>query len=85
VVIHCGTADAVLDYSHYRSRYGANNSDLPLVRSLRAAGLDAAACDQVPDPIGNGGAPLAVEVTLALLGVTALVEQECQGCALVPL
>ena len=84
-VIHEGAIDAALDSAHYRSKYGIDNPNLPLIRTLRAAGVDVMGSAQSLPTAQQGGEPVASDVTLALSGMTALVDLERKGYSLIQL
>ncbi|HXD35274.1 MAG TPA: metalloregulator ArsR/SmtB family transcription factor [Rhodanobacter sp.] len=86
VAVASGAAIAIaLDDTHYRQQYGVDNPNLPLIRQLRAGGVDVAVCGQAmaehgyPEDWIDGG------VTLALSALTTLTELQRKGYALVPL
>ena len=84
VVIDGEAIDAVLDNSHYREKYVVDNPNLALIRTLRNAGIDVAACGQTLTQLGQEGW-VSPEVTLALSGFTTILNLEHQGYALMPL
>jgi intracellular sulfur oxidation DsrE/DsrF family protein len=86
-VIYDGAIDATLDDAHYRQKYGVGNPNLPLIQTLRHAGIDVAAGGQSLDQ-GQGeerSGWLAPGVTLALSGMTAISNLEHLGYVLMPL
>jgi intracellular sulfur oxidation DsrE/DsrF family protein len=84
VVVDGQAIDSVLDNAHYRQKYGVDNPNLILIRTFRNAGIDVAACGQTLTQLGQEGW-VSPEVTLALSGVTTIINLQHQGYALVPL
>lgn len=86
VLVLGGPACAVaLGDAAYRARHGCANPNRGTLRALHAAGLEVVACGQTLDAEALGAEALAEGVVIGLSGVTALVELQRRGHALVPL
>jgi intracellular sulfur oxidation DsrE/DsrF family protein len=77
--------DAALDNEHYRQKYGVDNPNLGVIRTLRTAGIDVAACGQAIADHQEQYQWIAPQVTLALSGLTTITTLEHQGYVLMPL
>jgi intracellular sulfur oxidation DsrE/DsrF family protein len=84
-VIYDNAIDATLDDEHYRQKYGVDNPNLSLIRTLRNGGIDVAACGQALLRNQERDDWIAPEVTLALSGMTTITDLEHQGYVLMPL
>jgi intracellular sulfur oxidation DsrE/DsrF family protein len=77
--------DVTLDDGHYRQKYGVNNPNLDLIRTLRNAGVDVAVSGQAVAERQEQTQWITPEVTLALSGLTTITDLEHQGYVLMPL
>jgi intracellular sulfur oxidation DsrE/DsrF family protein len=84
-VIYGQATDAALDSAHYRQKYGVDNPNLGLIRTLRNAGIDVAVCGQKIASLQEQNQWVDPQVTLALSGLTTIASLEHQGYVLVPL
>jgi intracellular sulfur oxidation DsrE/DsrF family protein len=84
-VIYDNAIDATLDDEHYRQKYGVDNPNLSLIRTLRNAGIDVAASGQTLVRNQERDEWIAPEVTLALSGMTTISNLEHLGYVLMPL
>ena len=84
-VISDNAIDATLDDEHYRQKYGVDNPNLPLIRTLRNAGIDVAASGQALVRNQEQQGWIAPEVTLALSGMTTITNLERRGYVPMPL
>jgi len=84
-VIYDNAIDATLDDEHYRQKYGVDNPNLSLIRTLRNAGIDVAASGQTLERNQERDQWIAPEVTLALSGMTTISNLEHLGYVLMPL
>lgn len=72
------------DAAHYREWHGEANPNLPVLRELRAAGVEIAVCGQTL--MAQHGTPKWLEpgVTVALSALTTITELQREGYALLP-
>lgn len=84
-VIYDNAIDATLDDEHYRQKYGVDNPNRTLIRTLRNAGIDVAASGQALLRNQERDDWIAPEATLALSGMTTITNLEHQGYVLMPL
>jgi intracellular sulfur oxidation DsrE/DsrF family protein len=84
-VIYDNAIDATLDNEHYRQKYGVDNPNLTLIRTLRNAGIDVAASGQTLVRNQERDEWIAPEVTLALSGLTTITNLEHLGYVPMPL
>jgi intracellular sulfur oxidation DsrE/DsrF family protein len=84
-VIYDNAIDATLDDEHYRQKYGVDNPNLSLIRTLRNAGIDVAASGQTLVRNQERDEWISPEVTLALSGMTTISNLEHLGYVLMPL
>lgn len=86
VAVAYGPATAiVLDDAHYKQKFGVANPNLPVIRQLRKDGIDVAVCSQAVAENHYGYDWVSKDVTLALSGLTAIIDLQQQGYALMPL
>lgn len=74
-----------LDDAHYRATFGMANPDDQLIKELRAAGVDVAVCAQAMAEHHFPYAWKSSDVTLALSGLTTVLDLQQQGYALFPM
>jgi intracellular sulfur oxidation DsrE/DsrF family protein len=84
-VIYGQAIDTVLDDEHYRQKYGVDNPNLALIRTLHTAGIDVVACGQAIAEHHEQYQWIAPQVTLALSGLTTITTLEHRGYVLMPL
>jgi intracellular sulfur oxidation DsrE/DsrF family protein len=84
-VIDGQATDVTLDDGHYRQKYGVDNPNLGLIRTLRNAGVDVAVSGQAIADLQEQSQWITPEVTLALSGLTTITDLEHQGYVLMPL
>ncbi|MEO8999009.1 MAG: DsrE family protein [Rhodanobacter sp.] len=86
VAIAAGAATpVVLNDEQYKKVYGVANPNLPLIAQLRKAGVDIAVCGQAVAEHKFQYDWVDSRVTLALSGLTTVINLEQQGYALMPL
>lgn len=86
VAVASGAAiEMALDNAHYRKQHGVDNPNLPLLRQLRECGVEVTVCGQSLAERGYRSEWLDGSATLALSALTAIIELQRQGHALVPL
>ena len=85
VAIASGPATpVVLDDAHYRKKYGVPNPNLPVIAQLRKAGVDVAVCSQALAEHDLEPKWVDSHVTVALSGLTTVIDLQQQGYAFVP-
>lgn len=84
LVLHGTAAKAVLTEESYRRRFGADNTNLPLLQALRAAGVRIIVCGQTAQARGLPRAEFAPGIELALSAMTAHALLQEQGYTLNP-
>jgi len=86
VAVASGAATLIaLDDAHYEKRFGVANPNLPVIRQLRADGIDVAVCGQAIAEHDFQYDWVSKEVTLALSALTTITELQQKGYALMPL
>jgi DNA-binding transcriptional ArsR family regulator/intracellular sulfur oxidation DsrE/DsrF family protein len=86
VAVASGAATPLaLDDAHYRTTFGHDNPNLPVIAGLRAAGVDVAVCGQAVAEHDYPYEAIDRHVTLALSALTTITELQQQGYALMPL
>lgn len=86
VAIAYGPATAmVLDNAHYKQQYGMANPNLPVIRQLRKDGVDIAVCGQAVAEHHYQYDWVDKQVTVALSGLTTIIDLQQKGYALMPL
>jgi intracellular sulfur oxidation DsrE/DsrF family protein len=86
VAIAYGAATSVaLDDAHYKAAYGVANPNLPVIASLRKAGVDVAVCGQSVLEHSYQYEWIDSSVTVALSAITTITSLEQQGYSLLPL
>lgn len=84
VVVHGDATSLVLNDEAYSREFGTNNPNREAIKELAAAGVDLKICGQALHEHGWSPRDLASDVTLELSAMTALVELQLDGYALVP-
>lgn len=85
VAIAAGPATPIaLDDVHYREKYGVANPNLPVIEQLRKAGVDVAVCAQAVAEHQFPYGWIDPRVTVALSGLTTVIDLQQQGYALSP-
>lgn len=74
-----------LDNAHYRKAFGVDNPNLKLIEMLRKDGVDVAVCSQAVAEHGYEEAWVSPDVTLALSGLTTVIDLQHDGYALMPM
>lgn len=86
VVIAVGGATPLaLDDAAYKEKFGVANPNLPLIEQLRKHGVDVAVCGQAMAEHKFDYGWKDSHVTLALSGLTTVINLQQQGYALVPM
>lgn len=86
VAIASGPATAIaLDDAQYKKHYGMANPNLPVIKQLRADGIDVAVCGQAVAEHHYQYDWVSKDVTVALSALTTITELEQKGYALMPL
>lgn len=86
VAVASGAATVIaLDDAHYQKQFGVANPNLPVIRQLRADGIDVAVCGQAVAEHHYQYDWVSKDVTLALSALTTITELQQQGYALMPL
>ena len=86
VAIAAGPATPiVLNDTQYRTKYGVANPNLALIAQLRKAGVDVAVCAQAVAEHDFHYDWVDSHVTVALSGLTTVINLQQQGYALMPL
>lgn len=75
----------VLDNANYRTTFGHDNPNLPLIARLRSAGVDVAVCGQAVAEHDYPYEAIDRHVSLALSALTTIADLQQQGYALMPL
>ena len=85
VAIAAGPATpTVLNDEQYRKKYGVANPNLPVIAQLRKAGVDIAVCAQAVAEHDFQYDWVDKQVTVALSGLTTVIDLQQQGYALSP-
>lgn len=84
VVIHGGATRATLSNAAYRQRFGSDNPNLPMLKALTDAGVEIYLCGQSAASRGFGRAEISELVKVSLSAMTAHVQLQSQGYALIP-
>ena len=83
VAIAVGGATALaLDNAHYKKQFGVDNPNLPVIAQLRKDGIDVAVCGQAMAEHKFDYAWKDSSVTLALSGLTTVINLQQQGYSL---
>lgn len=86
VGIAYGPATSIaLDDAHYKKQFGVDNPNLPVIRQLRANGVDIAVCHQAMVEHHYPSSWADKDVTIALSGLTTITELEQKGYGLMQL
>jgi len=83
LVLHGSAAKDVLQNDAYKSRYGVDNPNLPLIEALAEAGVEILLCGQSAYSRGLPKDELAEPVQLALSAMTALAALQSKGYGLI--
>lgn len=84
-VIYDQAGDAALDDRHYHQKYGVDNPNLDLIRTLRNAGIDVAVSGETIADHQQQNQWIAPQVTLALSGLVTIANLQHEGYVLMPL
>ncbi|MEO8780286.1 MAG: DsrE family protein [Rhodanobacter sp.] len=85
VAIAAGPATPImLNDEQYRAKYGVANPNLPVITQLRKAGVDVAVCAQAVAEHDFHYDWIDSSVTVALSGLTTVIDLQQQGYALSP-
>lgn len=85
VAIAAGPATPIaLDDAQYRAKYGVANPNLSVIEQLRKAGVDVAVCAQAVAEHQFQYTWIDPRVTVALSGLTTVIDLQQQGYALMP-
>ena len=79
VVLHGAAARDALSNEAYRTRFGVDNPNLPLIAQLREAGVDVYLCGQTAAARGLARKEVASEVKMALSALTVMSALGAQG------
>lgn len=86
VAIAYGAATPLaIDNARYHAKFGVDNPNLKLIAMLRKDGVDVAVCSQAVAEHGFQENWVSPEVTLALSGLTTVINFQQAGYALMPL
>lgn len=86
VAVAVGPATAIaLDNAQYRKKFGVDNPNLPVIAQLRKDGIDVAVCGQAWAEHQFDYSWKDASVTLALSGLTTVIDLQQQGYALMQL
>ncbi|MBB4079617.1 intracellular sulfur oxidation DsrE/DsrF family protein [Lewinella aquimaris] len=79
LAIHAGATVGVMDNAHYRERFGVDNPNIELIRSLKQAGVRVTVCGQ--SLLGRNVPPDAVipEVEIATSMLTTVAMYQMKG------
>lgn len=83
LVVHGAAGKDMLSSAAYKSRFGVENPNAPLLAALRAQGVRVLLCGQTAAHKGFAREELAPGVELALSAMTALVALQADGYALI--
>lgn len=78
-------APIALDNAHYKKQFGVDNPNLPVIAQLRKDGIDVAVCGQAWGEHKFDYSWKDSNVTLALSGLTTVIDLQQQGYALMQL
>lgn len=78
-------APIALDNAHYNKQFGVDNPNLPVIAQLRKDGIDVAVCGQAWGEHKFDYSWKDSNVTLALSGLTTVIDLQQQGYALMQL
>ncbi|WP_116125543.1 DsrE family protein [Lewinella sp. IMCC34183] len=81
LAIHGEATVGIMDNAHYRERFGVDNPNLPLIRSLKSAGVKLTVCGQ---SLLGRGVPIEsitpeVEIATSMLTTVAMYEMRGYG------
>jgi len=83
LVVHGAAGKDMLSSPAYKTRFGVDNPNEPLLAALRASGVRVILCGQTAAHKGFGRDELAPGVELALSAMTALVALQSEGYQLI--
>lgn len=83
LVVHGAAGKDMLSSAAYKSRFGVENPNAPLLAALRAQGVQVLLCGQTAAHKGFAREELAPGVELALSAMTALVALQADGYQLI--
>lgn len=84
VVVHGDATSLVLNDETYRREFGAENPNRDILRKLSAAGVKLEICGQALHEHGWSAQDVSPDVTVELSAMTALIELQLDGYALIP-
>lgn len=84
VVIHGKATPAVLSSDIYRRKFGRSNRDVALIDDLKNAGVEIIVCGQALTQQGFAVSDVHKNVRVSLSAMTALVDLQGKGYALIP-
>jgi intracellular sulfur oxidation DsrE/DsrF family protein len=85
VVITGGAVPVVLDNAHYRKEFGVDNPNLPVIKQLKAAGVEFAVCGQALAGYKYDHSWVTPEVQVALSYLSTMIILQQQGYSLIPM
>jgi len=83
-VIHGPATVSVLSDAAYRTRFGHDNPNTPLIAALTRAGVDIHVCGQALERQGIDRQSVSRQVTIDLSAMTTLATLQLKGWALIP-
>jgi intracellular sulfur oxidation DsrE/DsrF family protein len=84
LIIHGRAIGGTLDNTHYRSKFGVDNPNLPMLASLRKAGVEIFVCGQSLFATQTDPAILSPDVTVASEAYIVLISYQNDGYAVIP-
>lgn len=85
IVLHGDATKSVLNDSAYHAAFGVeSNPNLPLIRELRAAGVDVVVCGQALNYKGFPDADVADEIPIAAAALTVVTNKQSDGYSYIP-
>lgn len=84
VVVHGKATPIVLSDEAFKNKFGKDNPDSALIEDLRHAGVKITICGQALTHQGYAVGDVAKGVTVSLSAMTALVDLQSKGYALIP-
>ncbi len=85
MVVHGNAAYGLLNDAAYQEKFGVNNPNLPLLEALHAENIPIILCGQTAAHRDISEARRYQEVQVALSAMTALIQYQNKGYALIPL
>ena len=83
LIIHGRAIDGILDNSHYRSKFGVDNPNLPMLAGLSKAGVEIFVCGQSLFATQTDPASLSPDVTVASEAYIVLISYQNDGYAVI--